>query len=759
MFLTLALSLFFIFSTLAFGAVEHWSTAIVESLVFISAAFAAWRSPDFFKVPKRLWVPFGFLLGLTLIGLLQLIPFPVRLWQWAGDERGTYLQEAREAEVLLRSPHYCTEPFSGKVIPADTGPLLTPVKTWHPASFFPIETLRAVLALLAAICLFLLLARLAREPQKLRAVAWICGALGLLVGLVALWQFRPGAAKVLGLRESAHASTAFGPFINENNGMGFFNLAMFVAYYLTWRQMRRQSKVSNGIGISLLIGVLVIFHLSVLLIRNSLAGYWPLLLILPVLLIRAAGRFRKPALGLLLIFLAIGAGATMWAVGNGSLTLHGRTQVWSNALNRPHWILGAGVGTFEERFPAVLHSMPLLDVERWLSPENEYFQLLFEEGIPGLVIAATGLAYVVLLGAKCLTSPGSQFLLVPVLWGEALHAITDFHFHLWPVAGLYLMVVIIMTKNSQREKRKDSPTQSPAESEAMPLAKIRSPGNLKPPMIFTILLCMIVAVALLHFFKPLLAQPNAFGRGSYSPLSIAESHLRGGRGDLALNEFMTAYVRAAYEGQAAVMERVRWRMGSAGKQLATEAREKAWLLLETYVLLSDHFCQDSGAAETFLLESSEGTSTRFVYELIQPDGLTRWSEIQAVAELRSWHWRTELSAKCPLLEPTVLPGRLKPEDIPYKGYGVMIRLSPLRGAIPCSTQIFAKSSSDKSFRCATFFGDLMYEGTKIGPAEWNLPEWSLNKRYQPNLLVLFTRSPSDRIRSCTLVHTYQSLSE
>jgi len=450
--LALALGAILAFSVIAFGAVENWSSAAVEVALCLTAAWAAWASPGLFRRPVRLWAPALFTLFLAGTALLQLVPLPLSLWEGLGDERGTQMAMARRGEELLRSRSYRTDLLTGQVAPPDEGPMQTPPSpSWRPASFTPALTLRAMVALLCALLLVLLLEPLAAaNGEPLRGLGLWVGLLGVGVGLVALAQHHDTHIKILGFRQSAHAAGAFGPFVNENNGMGFVNLALCILYYLLWRKFSRAHRASNRLGIALLGLCLVAFHLTLLGIRTTGAGYWPLLLFPGVLLLHALRRRRRLVLGLA-IAAALGlalltAVALLWHFTD----LHGRTSVWSDALAQSHWLLGNGLQSFGQRFQAVLTNLHSRGPVWYVYPENEYLQLTFEAGVPGLAAAAFAALYVLGLGWRALMAEGHAFLLVPALWGEALHACTDFHFHLWPVAGAYLVLVSLLLGSLQK---------------------------------------------------------------------------------------------------------------------------------------------------------------------------------------------------------------------------------------------------------------------------------------------------------------------
>ena len=136
------LIVFFVFSTLAFGAVEHWSTAVCEGLLFTGAAVAAWRRKDFLSFPATLAAPFLAAVFLAGVAVLQIVPLPVSYWGWIGDERATSRSDGFKSEELLRSDAYRTEPFSGRTLPVDKLPFQTPPPSpWVPTSFLPSATL------------------------------------------------------------------------------------------------------------------------------------------------------------------------------------------------------------------------------------------------------------------------------------------------------------------------------------------------------------------------------------------------------------------------------------------------------------------------------------------------------------------------------------------------------------------------------------------------------------------------------------------
>ncbi len=450
--LALALGALLAFSVIAFGAVENWSSAIVEAGICLTAAGVSWFSGGLFRRPVVLWAPALFLAVLAATALVQLVPVSLSLWKGLHDERGVQMEMARRAEELLHSKPYRTEVVTGQVLPPDPPVMLTPPSpSWRPASFTPALTLRALLALLAAGLLVLLLERVARANWAyMRALGLWVGLLGLGVGFVALAQYHSTSPKILGLRQSAHAAGAFGPFVNENNGMGFVNLALGILYYLLWRRFSRPQHASNRLGIALLGLCLVAFHLCLLGIRTTGAGYWPVLLFPGVLFLHALRHRPKLALaagGVVALGLA---GVTAVALAWHFTDLHGRIGVWSDALAQNHWLLGNGLGSFGQRFQAVLTNLPSRGAVWYVYPENEYLQLYFEAGLAGLAAAAFAALYVLLLGWRALLAEGHAFLLVPPLWGEALHAFTDFNFHLWPVAGAYLVLVALVLGSLQK---------------------------------------------------------------------------------------------------------------------------------------------------------------------------------------------------------------------------------------------------------------------------------------------------------------------
>lgn len=452
--IAVGLIIFMSFSVFAFAATEDWSATVCEATLFLLIGWIGFKDPSFFRFPKRLWAPFVVVLILITATIIQLLPLPKVLWRWVGDERGTIQERALQGESLLRSDRYRTNPLTGRVLPKDTDSILSPPpKLWLPATFTPFLTLRALLALLAGAALILLLEALAvGNRYDLRIQATAVGVVGSIVGISGLIHFREAPTKVLGLRESIHASRSLGPFINQNNGMGFVNLALFLFYYALWKRATRDNRISNRVGYALAALAILGLHATLLAIRDSGAAFWPILLLPPVIVLHALRHRPRLAIVLVLLVLLCFGSLSLFAVHFRFTDFHGRLALWRNALNQSHWFIGNGLGSFGERIHAVLQDLPIQYPVHWVYLENEYLQLVFEVGLPGLGAAFLAAGYVLHLGWKSLMAGGSTCVLVPVLWGEALHAATDFTFHIWPIVFATLLLIAIMERSLDIEE-------------------------------------------------------------------------------------------------------------------------------------------------------------------------------------------------------------------------------------------------------------------------------------------------------------------
>jgi hypothetical protein len=456
--LTTALSLLLAFSVLAFGAVEDWSTAFIEVFLFTLLAVEARRNPGLFRFPLRLWAPFLFTAALLLLGLAQMVPLGERVWRIFGDERGTQSERAVEAEQILRSEPYRLAPLKGNPLADEDGPLGAKRGAgWVPVSFTPALTARAVWALLAALALILLLEEVSRGgSQEMARLGLVTGLLGLLVGTTALVQFRPGVERVMGFFRSPHGGNALGPFINENNGMGFLNPALGFLYYIMARRILKERKRQDRMGLLVIAGALFVAHVSLVAIRTSGAGLWPFLLVPPVVLIHSLRSRPRLCLALAGSGVIVLGCAVLFAWHYRFIDFNGRAATWHNLMMQNHWLLGNGLQSFSLRFKTILVDMPLHPIRFYVYPENEFLQLFFEGGLGGALLFLFAVAYVLVLGWRALLASGAVFTLVPVLWGEIFHAATDFQFHLWPVAFTYLILIATMEVSLGRRRREHS---------------------------------------------------------------------------------------------------------------------------------------------------------------------------------------------------------------------------------------------------------------------------------------------------------------
>ena len=134
---------------------------------------------------------------------------------------------------------------------------------------------------------------------------------------------------------------------------------------------------------------------------------------------------------------------------------------------------------------------------------------------------------------------------------------------------------------------------------------------------------------------------SGFRRGSYAVLVTAEKDLKGARTESALAGLKIAFVRALYEGQGAVAERIRYRVGTAGIDLLKSKASDPWPFFEAFALLSPEFNAASLQVEDCLLGESASKLAGFEYRILMKDGRTFWNArssrgVTSVRRLVGW---------------------------------------------------------------------------------------------------------------------------
>jgi len=443
------LACFFAFSTFAFGCMEGWSITVCECILFVGAAVAGRRNPDFWRFPILLRLPALVVSVFLVVGLVQLIPLPTSAWSVLDDDRGEMEVRAVQSEALLRSEAYREHPFyPGTVNASEQGWETFPTGSgWKTASFTLWDTLRALVALLAVGALLLLLENMVSSDRRtFYRLAWFVSLCGAAAAAIALIQHGDAdREKILWLRESAYAARTFGPFVNANHGQAFVNLTLPLLYFLLWRRSLRTHHLSERLGALFILLALLILHLVLFLNRESEGAFLGLAFLALAGILHAGYRWRPVFKGIAAVLTASLLGGAGWLAWNGLLTSHNRMQFNAN-MPFDHWMIGRGLGSFPQTYPAVVSDWPLFDSLFNSHLENEYLQAFFEGGIlpaGALIVAA---ALVLWTCYEAVTLPGPSFWIAAALASETVRVTVDFSFHAFPVAGVFLLLWMMIRR-------------------------------------------------------------------------------------------------------------------------------------------------------------------------------------------------------------------------------------------------------------------------------------------------------------------------
>ena len=398
--LRIGLCLLIAFSVLALGAVEVWSESIMEigaALLFLWWGIVTWRNPAVKIHGSYLQAS---VLGLLLIGLLQL---------------------------ALHGTAY------------------------------PYLTRTMLLKLTAYLIVLFLATQVFRERKDLQKLAWFLMAFGFVVSLEAIAQHFTAGSEIYwmsGLK--IEAGDPFGPYVNRNHFAGFVELTAPTGLaLLAFRGVKRD--------LFPLATLLAVVPVTAMILSTSRGGIIALgvqiLVLLLLALSRKALRGRKGTATATVALVAVAAVAwvgTSKAVERLALmnvhdvTLGRRASMFRGAAHvfLDHPIKGCGLGTMIDVFPAYENAYDGRLVDH---VHNDYIEGLAETGLLGGMCGLMFLWTLYKEGRRNFLADQGHFSCglhagaIMAVSGLLLHSFVDFNLQIPANALLFLLQAYLVT--------------------------------------------------------------------------------------------------------------------------------------------------------------------------------------------------------------------------------------------------------------------------------------------------------------------------
>jgi O-antigen ligase len=386
------------FSVLAHGAVEVWSSTILE--IGAATLFLLW---GIFSIRRREVEIRWNWLYLPLLGLGGLA-------------------------VLERLVGLSVDPYATKI-----------------------ELLKAAAYLL----LFFLTVESFGTLEQWKSFVWFLVSLGFLVSLLAIVQYFTFNGKLYWFRALPPDVMPFGPFVNPNHFAGFVELVSPLGLAMLLSGAVRRDKLP-------LLIVLSILPIGALALSASRGGIISFLFefVMLIFLMRRKGERRRQlvmagSLALVAGFLALWLGLG-WTVerfehlSHGDISRDRRVSIFRDTwkIVRDHPWTGTGLGTLETAFPRYESYYDGRIVDH---AHNDYLELLADTGLIGGMCLLGFIALLAWRGLSNLRSthnPVRQFVYAGSLvacTGLLLHSMVDFNLHIPSNALLFLLLAAMAT--------------------------------------------------------------------------------------------------------------------------------------------------------------------------------------------------------------------------------------------------------------------------------------------------------------------------
>ncbi len=447
-----------ILSTLAYGTVHSWALSVcfVGALSVLALLVLDSWSLGLVRISRNvLQLP---LLGMILLGLIQLLPL-------RGSDNA-----AIGSIPLVRS-----------------------------LSFDPYATRLVVLQLIALFIYFAATLVFVDTPKRLKLLTRTITIFGFLLAIFGLTQQFTSPSKIYWIREPAQAQP-FGPFINRHHFAGYMELALALPLGLLFSGALGKEKRFIYLFAALLMAIALIMTSS----RGGLIALTAEILFLvattgfwrrekrETLEKRSTMRRAATKAGLALALIVAIFGGVVFLGGEDVLRrivgtvntedpTSGRTHFWTVTVDiiENHPVMGIGLGAFAVVYTGYDSRNGLYRLEQ---VHNDYLQILVDGGILG---AAMGLLFVVSLFRMGFVrrESGDNFRrgiangALAGCFAVLVHSFFDFTLHTTANGLLFLVLAALATMNGRVEetdsrrrkrRRRKSHSGSPVEPEVAP---------------------------------------------------------------------------------------------------------------------------------------------------------------------------------------------------------------------------------------------------------------------------------------------------